>query len=554
MVGRIEGTGARPRPPFRVEGGAGEGNGAYSPPQGSSLATGALEGGERLGFALEAARVGVWDWNIETGEVHWSPELQRIHGGDPGCEIGSFHHVLEDVHPDDRRQVLDALAAAMDGDGGYQVEFRLVRAGGEIVWVEGRGRAFFDAQGDPAWMTGVCQDITERKQAELALLESEAQLRRQAERLAEHDRRKDDFLAMLAHELRNPLTPIVGAAQLLRRRGVAPPSIERQVGIVARQVEQLRKIVDDLLDVGRITRGRIKLDRRLVDARAAVELGIEAAEPLIRSKQHSLVTEIPDRPLWLNADPVRLGQVVANLVNNAAKYTPDGGHIRVALGCAREQVEIEVQDDGIGIAPEIFPHIFDAFTQGRQGLDRSEGGLGLGLVLVQELARMHGGVVEARSDGRGQGSTFVVRIPARTCEDQTMMTPERDSTSGVRRRRVLVVDDSVDLAETLAMVLEESGHEVRLAHSGSAALVEFDAFSPEIVFLDIGLPEMNGYEVARELRAREQGRSVLLLALSGYGEREDRDEAEAAGFDRHLLKPVDIETIEEILELFESDP
>jgi PAS domain S-box-containing protein len=521
------------------------------PIAGPSVVGDELLGLDRLRFALEAARVGVWDWNIATGEVHWSPELERLHGLEPGGHGGGFHHVLEDVHADDRRRVLDAIATAMDGERDYQVEFRLTRPSGECVWVELRGRAFFDEAGEPAWMTGVCHDITERKHAEMALQDSEAQLRRQAERLAEADRRKDEFLAMLAHELRNPLTPIVGAVQLLRRRGLEPGQVDRNIDVLGRQVEQLRKIVDDLLDVGRITRGRITLDRRIVDARDAVALALEAAEPLVRARRHVLTTNLPTRPLPVLADPVRLGQVVANVVNNAAKYTPDGGHLRVSLGCRHGWLEIVVRDDGIGIAPDMLPHIFDAFTQGRQGLDRAEGGLGLGLKLAQQLTQLHGGTIEAKSEGRGQGSTFVVRIPARTCEEVAMMTPERESAASGRGRRVLVVDDSVDLAETLAMVLEESGHEVRLAHNGHAALAEFDDFEPEIVFLDIGLPEMNGYEVARELRAREAGRSVLLLALSGYGEREDRDEAAAAGFDRHLLKPVDIETIEAVIEVFD---
>jgi signal transduction histidine kinase/CheY-like chemotaxis protein len=506
------------------------------------------EGLERLRFALGAARVGVWDWNVATGEMYRSHEFERLHDLHPG---GGLDALIEDVHHEDRRRVLDTLAAAIDGERDYRVEFRLLRRGGECLWVELRGRAFYDAAGEPAWMTGVCHDITERKHAELALQDSEAQLRRQAERLAEADRRKDEFLAMLAHELRNPLTPIVGAAQLLGRRGHEPGQVDRAIEVLGRQVEQLRKIVDDLLDVGRITRGRIVLDRRIVDARDVVELALESAEPLVRERRHVLIKELPSRSMPVLVDPVRLGQVVANILNNAAKYTPDGGRIHVSMRCCDGWLELVVRDDGIGISAQMLPHIFDAFTQGRQGLDRAEGGLGLGLKLAQQLTQLHGGVVEARSEGRGQGSTFVVRIPARTWEDVVMETPERDSTVHKRPRRVLVVDDSVDLAETLAMVLEESGHEVRLAHNGHAALAEFDEFEPEIVFLDIGLPEMNGYEVARELRAREAGRSVLLLALSGYGEREDRDEAEAAGFDRHLLKPVDIETIEEVIEVYE---
>ncbi len=520
---------------------------------GPSLEASELEGAQRLRFALEAAQVGVWDWNVTTGQVHWSRELERIHGLHATNDGREFHRVLEDVHPDDRRRVLDALAAAMDGEGDYRVEFRLVRKDGQSVWVEERGRAFFDEAGEPAWMTGVCQDITERKCAEMALVDSEHQLRHQAERLAEQDRRKDEFLAMLAHELRNPLTPIVGAVQLLSRQCHELGTADDCVPILSRQVEQLRRIVGDLLDVGRITQGRIHLEWRRLDVREAVQLALDAAEPLVRARGHELSTDIPKRPLVAYGDPVRLGQIVANIVNNAAKYTPEGGHVSVVMRADGPWIEIAVEDDGIGIPADVLPSVFEAFTQERQGLDRAEGGLGLGLKLARELACLHGGEVWAQSEGRGQGSTFVVRIPAYTCEDVAMAAPARDSGTERRSRRVLVVDDSVDLAETLAMVLEEGGHDVRLAHSGREALSEFDAFSPDIVFLDIGLPEMNGYEVARTLRAREGGeRRVLLLALSGYGEREDRDAAAAAGFDRHLLKPVDIETIEEVIELYEQ--
>jgi signal transduction histidine kinase/DNA-binding response OmpR family regulator len=357
----------------------------------------------------------------------------------------------------------------------------------------------------------------------------------------EADRRKNEFLAMLAHELRNPLAPIRNAVEILRLYAPNHSELNKIRDMLQRQVQQLVRLVDDLLDISRITRGKIRLQTEPVDAVEVAARAVETCRPLLDARRHELTVSLPPEPLPVQADPVRLAQVLGNLLNNAAKYTKEGGHIWLTAERQAGEVVLRVRDTGIGIPAEILGSVFDLFTQADRSLDRSDGGLGIGLTLVRRLVEMHGGSVQVFSAGPNQGSEFVVRLPALT-------GPLPVSANGVSHHpgkhpshRVLVVDDNVDVADSLVLVLRGAGHEVQVAHDGSAALATAETFGPEVVLLDIGLPEMNGYEVARRLRERLAGKNMLLVALTGYGQKEDQRRSHEAGFDQHLVKPVDPE-------------
>jgi signal transduction histidine kinase/ActR/RegA family two-component response regulator len=387
---------------------------------------------------------------------------------------------------------------------------------------------------------------SEERAAALALSLS-AQARVEAE-LREADRRKDEFLAMLAHELRNPLAPILSAAQLMERKLAAGLGVERERQVVHRQVLHLSRLVDDLLDVSRVTRGKVQLQRGPLSLETAVERALEAVRPLAEARQHRVVLEPAEERLWVEADPVRLEQVLSNLLTNAAKYTEPGG--RISVGVAREAGEalVRVADTGMGIAPEALPSLFEPFVQLQHTLDRAQGGLGLGLTLVRALVEMHGGRVQVHSDGPGRGSTFTVRLPLLRAEPlgPPSAEPALDVALPVQAGgplRVLVVDDNVDAAEALAEGLALDGHQVALAHDGAQALAEAERQRPDAIFLDIGLPVLDGLEVARRLRARQELQGCLLVALTGYGQASDRAATREAGFDAHLVKPAGLDAL-----------
>jgi signal transduction histidine kinase len=385
------------------------------------------------------------------------------------------------------------------------------------------------------------EEVAGRKQLE-------QELQRRAEQLAEADRRKDEFLAMLGHELRNPLAPIRNAVGVLRLLGLTDPQAQWARDVIERQVGHLARLVDDLLDVSRISRGRVTLRTAPVALAEVVGRAVESSRPLLDTRRHALAVELPAEPVRLEADPDRLAQVVTNLLNNAAKYTPEGGRVRLAAERRGDEVLLRVGDNGVGIAPEMLPRVFDLFAQAEQTSDRSAGGLGLGLTLVKSLVELHGGRVEAFSEGLGRGSEFVVRLPCSESAGEPA-TNGAARTSGPSRpaRRVLVVDDNADAADSLALLLRVDGHEVRVAYDGPAALQEAAAFRPEVVLLDIGLPRMDGYEVARRLRGQAELKEALLVAVTGYGQDEDRRRAEEAGFDAHLVKPTDPAVLHELL-------
>ncbi len=372
-------------------------------------------------------------------------------------------------------------------------------------------------------------------------------LRRQQEELSDLHRRKDEFLAMLSHELRNPLAPILNAVQLLRLEKNENELQQQARIIIERQVTQLTRLVDDLMEVSRITTGRVQLRQDRVIVSGIVERAVETARPLIDQRRQELTVSLPPQLIWLNADAARLQQVVVNLLTNAAKYTADGGQIWLSAQQEGDECVIRVRDTGVGIAAEFLPRIFDLFTQAERSLDRSQGGLGIGLALVHRLVEMHQGSVEVHSV-LGHGSEFVVRLPVvLTPAPQPPSTSKETAEPTGPSLRVLVVDDSVDTAQTLAMLLEMSGHDVRTAHTGPNALEATLDYRPNVVLLDIGLPGLNGYEVAKRIRQQPVLHNILLVAMTGYGQETDRQISQETGFDHHLVKPVDFGHVEQIL-------
>jgi len=378
------------------------------------------------------------------------------------------------------------------------------------------------------------REIAERKRAE-------DEVRKLNDQLRDADRRKDEFLAMLAHELRNPLAPIRSGLELLAMRGEK----SEIVPLMQDQVSHLVRLVDDLLHVSRLLCGKVELRRELVRIDKVVEQAIATARPSIDAHQHGLAVSLPAEPIWLDADPVRLVEVVENLLHNAAKYTPTGGKISLTVERHADEAVVRVIDTGVGIEPDLLPRVFELFVQGHRPIDRSQGGLGIGLTLVHNLVEMHGGTVEARSGGAGRGAEFIVRLPARPAgEKENQASQEPDPT---RPHRVLIVEDHPVAARMLALALREAGnHEVEIVDDGYAALETAKTFRPELVLLDIGLPGINGYEVAMRLREMPDGDKFLIVAVTGYGQEEDRRRSQEAGFDEHLLKPVALDVLKKL--------
>jgi PAS domain S-box-containing protein len=443
--------------------------------------------------------------------------------------------LTELIDPQDRARYADAIARALDPSGGGTLheDIRITRLNdGSKRWIAIAGQVFFE--GEPLCavrMIGTATDITERKRVEEALRRADLQ--------------KDEFLAMLAHELRNPLAPISTASMLLSRTIGLDDRSHFAIETIKRQTRQLTRLVDDLLDVSRITRGRIVLQRQPIDLATVIAQAVETVEPQLREKQHRIsVTASAHQPLYVNADLTRVVQCIANVLTNAAKYTDAGGEIRVQTRSEGATAVIEVSDTGVGISADLLPHIFELFVQGDRTLDRAQGGLGIGLSVVKRLVEMHEGEVSARSSGLGHGSTFEIRLPL-IARPQTLIA----ETAGIASpaRSVLVVDDNADAANTLAALLSCMGHEARVAFNGKEALEQLQTYKPEVVLLDIGLPVMNGYELAQRLRSNRQLKDVRLVALTGYGQAEDRQRALAEGFEDHLVKPVDLQALERVL-------
>jgi signal transduction histidine kinase/ActR/RegA family two-component response regulator len=426
------------------------------------------------------------------------------------------------------------VVRALRGEVVDGIEARIERRDGTVGWVNVSAAPVLRDDGAVEVAVATVVDTTAEKAARAAADEA--------------SRARDEFLAMLGHELRNPLAPIVTALHLMRLRGAG--ILERERVVIERQVSHLMRLVDDLLDVSRTTRGDLRLELAPVELSAIVADAVEAAGPLVEERSQKLTVSVPRAGVLIDADRVRLAQVVINLLNNSAKYTPPGGHITVSARVDGDRVALEVGDDGAGIAADLLPRVFDAFTQGRQGLDRKQGGLGLGLAIARQLIVGHGGTIEARSAGPGRGTLMVVRVPCARVPSRCDAA-RRDAAHAPRSlaaRRVLVVDDNPDAAKMLAEALAEAGHEVRTVGDGPSALQLVDAFVPNIAFLDIGLPAMDGYELAGLLRRVPRLVHTPLVAITGYAQDNDRERALASGFNEHLAKPLDFDRVLECIE------
>jgi PAS domain S-box-containing protein len=435
-------------------------------------------------------------------------------------------------------ELLDRVYATGEPFIGHAVPARLQRQPGgapEERFIDLIYQPIRDTAGTVTGIFVEGSDVTERKHA--------------VDELQASDRRKDDFLAMLAHELRNPLAPISTAAELLRMQNLDKAGLWRASEIISRQVEHMVELVNDLLDVSRVTRGLITLEREALDLKAVIAGAVEQARTLIESRRHRLKLRMPGQSMPVLADRTRLVQVIVNLLTNAAKYTPAGGEILLQLSTEDGQADILVRDNGIGIAPDVLPHVFDLFTQAERTPDRSQGGLGLGLALVKTLAELHGGSVAARSEGQGRGSEFLVRLPLLDEDEPTgthSLTGQtaQPASGGLR---LMIVDDNADAARALALILQAQDHWVSVAFDAHAALEQVRSEQPQALLLDVGLPDMDGYELARRLRALPETAGALLIALTGYGQDHDRARSLAAGFDHHLVKPANLAQLTALL-------
>jgi PAS domain S-box-containing protein len=489
---------------------------------------------QRLHLALHAANAGAWQMNAVTGETFWSDEFRDLYGYD------RFAPANRDVwgerlHPEDRERMLsDFTARLKPGDTEFHREFRIVHPTSGVRWIHTAGRIERDANGRAVEMRGISIDISRIKQVE--------------EELREADQRKNEFLATLAHELRNPLAPIRNGLEIVRMTQSAEV-IERARSMMDRQLQQMVHLIDDLLEVSRITRGKIELNREPLDLESALQSAIEMSKPLIDAAGHQFTVDLPARSLIVHGDLTRLAQVFGNLLNNAAKYTNPGGRIALIATTTHERARVTVRDSGIGIAPAMLPRIFDMFTQVDHSSQRTQGGLGIGLCIAKRLVEMHGGSLVARSEGPDKGSEFTVELPLHEVSKVDLHRPvAADSESAAHHGlRVLVTDDNADAAASLSMILRMNGHDVRTAYDGREALQVIESFRPDVALLDIGMPHIDGYELCRRLRKLQFGRDILIVALTGWGQAEDKQRSEEAGFDEHLVKPADMRTLEHLL-------
>lgn len=490
----------------------------------------------RMRLALEATGAGSWVIDYTRGAVEsFDARACEMAGLDPSHQEwppGTFCGLL---HPEDRTLMQAASAATHAAAGaavverGPVMEYRIMRTDGQVRWLQGAGVVQRDAAGRALQFIGVSIDITERHRAEQALLEA--------------DRRKDAFLAMLAHELRNPLAPIRTGLQILRLRAAADSALQSTLNMMDRQTSHLVRLVDDLLDVSRITRGKLDLQRHALLLTDVLANAVEGSHIFIEARGHELTVDVhPDADgVLVDGDPHRLAQVFSNLLSNSAKYTDSGGRITLTLERENDEAIVKVQDNGIGIPQHALDQVFEIFYQAHSHEARADGGLGIGLSLVRTLVQMHNGTVSAYSEGPGSGSTFTVRLPLaeRCAEAQAVASaPAASAFSRDRRKRILVVDDSADAAASLSTLLEMGEHEVRTAPDGEQAIEQVRKFCPDVIFMDIGMPRMDGLEATRRIRALAKGQEPLIVAVTGWGQEADRQRTSDAGMDYHLVKPV----------------
>ena len=507
---------------------------------------------ERFELAVAGSDDGLWDWNVLTNEVYFSPRFkQLLEFGDDEFknEFSSFEKRL---HPSDLAPIMGKIQQHLQEREPYDVEYRLKTKSGEYRWFRARGQAIWDDQGRAVRMAGSLTDLTKRKLSDAALAKYAAQIQRanQTLRLAEREARKavierDQFLAMLSHELRNPLSAMLNAVGVLEHASADQVSDAKARQAIRRQVQHMSRLLDDLLDVARITQGKIDFRKEVLDLNELTVQAVEVIQPAIKARQQ-LLSVIPAQvPVMVEGDPTRLLQIVENLLTNASKYTPPEGAIIVELKRNGDECELSVRDNGRGIDPDKLTDIFDMFFQSNNALDRSDGGMGVGLTLVRTLVEMHHGTVSARSAGLGEGSEFVIRLPLTLKSPEESGAPPAVTPPAVNR--VLLIEDNPDSRDMLHTILKLDGYDVEVAEDGPQGLAAIFKKPPEVALIDIGLPGLDGYEVARRVRKKFDSSEIQLVALTGYGQTKDREAALEAGFDEHLVKPVNLEDVTRVL-------
>ncbi|QDU46369.1 Autoinducer 2 sensor kinase/phosphatase LuxQ [Symmachiella dynata] len=510
------------------------------------------ESKEQFRLALDSAELGTWSVNPATYHLTCDERFRIIFHG--CADPITYDQAIAAIHPDDQQRIRDAVAKAIrpDNPARYAQEYRIVQPNGTNRWVFAKGRANFeptDAGQRLVSFDGTLMDITQQRKMQ-------EELRELASRLAETDRRKDEFLATLAHELRNPLAPIRTGLEIMKSVMDDPETMEDIRCTMERQTQQLIMLVDDLLDVSRISKGKLKLRKCRVKLADVIQSAVEASNSFIDESNHKLITDIPSEPIYLNADPNRLAQVVSNLLNNSIKYTPEGGRIRLSAERQENDVVVSVEDNGLGIPAEMLDRIFEMFAQIDRPQEKGYTGLGIGLSLVKSLVELHQGQIEVHSEGIGKGSLFSVRLPIHIethAEEPTLSRIDQTATESTNRK-VLVVDDNKAGAKMLSMIVKMLGNDVRKAYDGQEGIEVAEDFLPDVILMDIGMPKMNGYEAARYIRQQPWGNKIMLVALTGWGQDEDKQKTKAAGFDHHLVKPAEPAAIQELLENVNSNP
>jgi signal transduction histidine kinase/ActR/RegA family two-component response regulator len=493
----------------------------------------------RLDYATRLSGVGFWYCDLPFDELEWDERVKDHFFFAPTARV-TIDDFYARIHEEDRAATRDAIDASIRNHTPYDIVYRTVDpTTGAMKWIRALGGTDYANDGSPTHFDGVTVDVSAQKLDQQKLSALNHQLR-------EQDRRKDEFIATLSHELRNPLAPIRTAAKIIASSQLEPKELKMAQTIIERQATHMALLLDDLLDIARITQGKLRLKKERVALSDSLDAAIEAARPRLDGKNHQLSVLFPVQAISLEADPLRLAQILSNLLINAAKYSDPGSHIELRATHESDTLSISVKDNGLGLTSESIGSIFEMFSQIETVEGRSEGGLGIGLALVKGLAELHGGTVEARSAGLGQGSEFIVRLPLPT---QQSLLPRMADPAVVspRNRRVLIADDNCDAADSLALLLELSGHEVRVAHLGHSALSLAQTFHPEVALLDIGMPDLSGYEVARALRREPWASDLQLIALTGWGQDEDRRRTREAGFDHHLTKPIDSDQLERLI-------
>jgi PAS domain S-box-containing protein len=499
-----------------------------------------LESGAGYRMAVESVQdYAIFALDPEGKVASWNPGAEHLLGYGKeeifGRESANF------FTPEDRERGVPPQELRTAAEKGRASDDRWhVRKDGTYFFASGITTALRDDQGTLQGFIKIMRDRTDRKRLE-------EELHNRAEALARADREKDEFLAVLAHELRNPLAPVFYALRLLDEKPLEDPQRWYLRRIVDRQMRRLARLIDDLLDISRIRTGKVELRKERIELSGAVSHAVDIVRPLCEDRGITLTVDLPTEPVWLEADATRLEQVLSNLLSNAVKFTQDKGSISVTAEREAREIVLRVKDTGVGIAPDLLPRIFDLFIQGDRSLDRARDGLGIGLTLSQKLVELHGGTIEAHSAGVGTGSEFIIRLPILLETKRPDAEPARIAGSAAQSLRILVVDDSEDTADTMGTLLEMAGHAIQIAHSGPAALEAAATFQPDVVLLDIGLPGLDGYQVAERLRADPTMEGVTLIAASGYGQEEDRRRSMEAGIDRHLVKPVDLKELQDLL-------